>query len=265
MSDSFEHLTNAFGKFIKAGFIAAEAKFGLVGYWLGPTRLLNKFDTPIGNARERMLVASDAWRAHYPGLEDPYADLVQFLDGGGDIGRWENNVLDVTFPNGEMWGVPLGTFESVASGSLSLPQRDAPDRSDCPTCGSTKVARLVYGLVDMDKIDGELASGRAVLAGCDVSESSPHWHCTACGTEWGITEWASILAARRAREAAALAKREAEVLQRGVLEAVLRPTGLVRCPHCRRSFDTKSAASWDGTKHLSCGTYLVLKRSEADS
>jgi hypothetical protein len=265
MHESINHLASAFGRFVEAGFAPAEAKYGLLGFWLGPSRLPIKFDAPSGTARQRMLWASDAWAAHFPGLKNPYDDLLQFLDCGGDLGRWENNVLDVILPNGEIWGIPLSTFDALARGSIELPAKVIPERSDCPKCASKEVARLVYGLVDMDTISQELESGRAVLAGCDVGESSPQWHCNSCGNEWGITEWATILAARREREAAALAKREAEVLARGVLEATLRPSGLARCPFCKRSFDTNSAMSWNGTRHLSCGTYLSLKLSETDS
>lgn len=264
MSDSIALLAKAFRSFLEAGLIPAEAKYGLMGYWLGPSRLPFDLDNPPGDIRARALVASEAWVVHFSGFANPYADLLLFLDSGGAIGRWENNVLDVTLPNGEIWGVPIATLDALARGSLEPPSRTSPDRSDCPKCGSTDVARLVYGLVDIERISEELASGRAKLAGCDVEESSPNWHCNGCGSEWGVTEWAAILAARRERQEAALARRDAEALNRGVLEAALRPTGLARCPFCRRSFDTNSTMSWDGTRHQSCGTYLVLRRSEAD-
>ena len=34
--------------------------------------------------------------------------------------------------------------------------------------------------------------------------------------------------------------------------------GIVRCPHCEKSFHISSARSWDGERHLSCGMHLQL-------
>jgi hypothetical protein len=266
MHESFEHLTNAFRRFVDAGFTATEVKYGLLGFWLGPFRLPPKFDDRLpGPARQRIIWGSEAWPAHFPEFQNPYAELLQFLDSGGKFGRWEQNILDVTMPDGEIWGVPLSSFDAVARDSLHVPKRVIPETPNCTKCSSIKVARLAYGLIDQEKIKGEIESGRASLAGCDVSETSPQWHCNSCGNEWGVTEWATMLVARREREAAALAKREEEALRRGVLDADLRPNELARCPFCGRSFDTKSRLSWDGMRHLSCGTYLSLMPSGTGS
>lgn len=98
-----------------------------------------------------------------------------------------------------------------------------------------------------------------------VEASSPAWHCNHCSSEWRLAEAATRLAERQLREDVAREKRETEARQRGTLEAALRSTGLARCPHCRRSFDTRSRMSWYGARHLSCGTYLTLIYADDDA
>ena len=142
---------------------------------------------------------------------------------------------------------------------------DPAHPTNCPSCGSERVARIVYGFVDFLPLEGELALGGAVLGGCDVSETSHQWHCGSCGKEWGVTELASGLAELRVKSEAVLAQRDAEAQARGTLEAVLHSSGLARCPHCRRSFDTNATLSWDGKRHKTCGTYLRLTPSEQDA
>lgn len=58
----------------------------------------------------------------------------------------------------------------------------------------------------------------------------------------------------RARALAAL--KETPPLERGIRQVSMTAAGLIRCPYCSRSFDPRSSKSWDGERHLTCGTYL---------
>lgn len=55
----------------------------------------------------------------------------------------------------------------------------------CPHCGSTRVVRILYGMViptpeELAKPDG------LVLGGCVISEDSPKWQCRACHSAFGV-------------------------------------------------------------------------------
>ena len=53
----------------------------------------------------------------------------------------------------------------------------------CLKCGSDKIAEILYGLLAFsDGLREELDSGKIVLGGCCVSDQSPTWKCTSCGT-----------------------------------------------------------------------------------
>ena len=63
-------------------------------------------------------------------------------------------------------------------------------RSQCSVCGSTRIARILYGLPDFaDKgLQRDVDSERVILGGCIVFEDSPVWHCWNCGAEWGTMQ-----------------------------------------------------------------------------
>lgn len=129
----------------------------------------------------------------------------------------------------------------------------------CPVCDSPSVARIIFGLPsNMDEIESELESSKAILGGCSVLKDSPQWHCCECSHEWGISEWASYLAESEAKLEAEIAAKEASALARGVKNAYFVSESHVRCPYCQRSFSINSDMSWDGIRHKSCGTYLIL-------
>ena len=127
---------------------------------------------------------------------------------------------------------------------------------DCPTCGSHRIGRIVYGLVDVTKLADDLASGRIVLGGCTVSKSSHRWCCNSCGSQWG--DFAAEFEQREREDMEEQVRRDARARARGVMEAPLYPDGWARCPHCGYSFNSKARMSWDGEKHITCGTYLRL-------
>ena len=56
-------------------------------------------------------------------------------------------------------------------------------RPECPSCGSTKVAEIVFGYPTEETLEAG-TRGELVLGGCIVSEIDPEWHCTACDHEW---------------------------------------------------------------------------------
>jgi hypothetical protein len=61
-------------------------------------------------------------------------------------------------------------------------------RSKCSVCGSTRVARILYGLPDftIEELQRDVDSERIILGGCIVFEDSPAWPCWNCGAEWGV-------------------------------------------------------------------------------
>lgn len=51
----------------------------------------------------------------------------------------------------------------------------------CPNCGSLKVARILYGLIDelTPDLEKQLKEGKIVLGGCVIGEAK--WECADCG------------------------------------------------------------------------------------
>ena len=55
----------------------------------------------------------------------------------------------------------------------------------CPYCGSTDIARYVYGLVDLH--DDMLFNSKIALGGCIIEEDvSPKYQCNNCEKDFGI-------------------------------------------------------------------------------
>ena len=128
----------------------------------------------------------------------------------------------------------------------------------CPSCGGKYVARIEFGLPDLEALARQLDAGKVILGGCDVSIDSPQWHCSNCSHEWGTTEWAPHLRETEKQRKDKQSAKDAEADARGVLVAEIYPDGDVVCPHCKRTFTTNYSMSWDGSRHKSCGTYLKL-------
>jgi len=54
----------------------------------------------------------------------------------------------------------------------------------CPKCGSSKVARILYGYPIMtEKLECEINEGKYVLGGCMAEMRDPSWQCTECNTD----------------------------------------------------------------------------------
>lgn len=57
---------------------------------------------------------------------------------------------------------------------------------ECPFCGASRVADILYGLpVEDEDLIRDIEASRVVLGGCCVSEGMPTWRCVECAHEWG--------------------------------------------------------------------------------
>ena len=123
MLNAHAHLFTAFAKFLAAGIDASAATRGILGFWLGapPWSVARTVVPHSDDIRVRTSQASAAWDIECPQFPNPYTDILAFLDSGGDIGRWENNVLDVYLPSGNWTGIPLATFIGAAANNSFKP------------------------------------------------------------------------------------------------------------------------------------------------
>jgi hypothetical protein len=57
---------------------------------------------------------------------------------------------------------------------------------ECPSCGSTRIADIMYGLPAFDqKMQRDIEEGKIVLGGCCIAPDSPVWKCLDCGLDMG--------------------------------------------------------------------------------
>jgi hypothetical protein len=66
--------------------------------------------------------------------------------------------------------------------------RDASWPARCPRCGSLRVAKILYGYLDLDqqRIARALDDGVVAVGGCiGGGPGDSKWKCTACSYEWG--------------------------------------------------------------------------------
>lgn len=60
-----------------------------------------------------------------------------------------------------------------------------PEPNACSYCGSTNVAKYLYGYIALDdELEQQLDEGKIILAGCAISEDAPEYYCNDCGMEW---------------------------------------------------------------------------------
>lgn len=58
--------------------------------------------------------------------------------------------------------------------------------SQCPNCGSAKMAAILYGLPAFnEELQHQLDHGELVLGGCCITDDDPPWECINCGHRWG--------------------------------------------------------------------------------
>ena len=55
----------------------------------------------------------------------------------------------------------------------------------CPKCGSSKVARIIYGLpVWSSQLERADREGRLIMGGCCMTGDDPDSQCLSCGHRW---------------------------------------------------------------------------------
>ncbi len=55
----------------------------------------------------------------------------------------------------------------------------------CQYCGSTNIAKILYGLPAFSsKLDEDLKMGKVVLGGCCVTDDDPDRHCNNCNKDF---------------------------------------------------------------------------------
>ena len=60
-----------------------------------------------------------------------------------------------------------------------------PKHRTCPSCGSKKCARILYGYLAYSKeLERDLDAGKVVIGGCVVTGNDPNWRCLDCENEW---------------------------------------------------------------------------------
>jgi hypothetical protein len=74
-------------------------------------------------------------------------------------------------------------WESVMSKQKKLERWAAEGRPpSCPSCGSARIARILYGLPAFDnELEEALSQGTVTLGGCLVTGNDPEWACLGCG------------------------------------------------------------------------------------
>lgn len=102
MEHLYQLIASAFAKFQAAGLSIDRARIGLHGWWVA-----DGSDQPVARSEsqlDRALACQGAWTQRFENLPNPYSDLVAFYETGASLGRWENHILDVYGPSGEMLG-----------------------------------------------------------------------------------------------------------------------------------------------------------------
>jgi len=54
---------------------------------------------------------------------------------------------------------------------------------ECPSCGSSDVVPIVYGMPDAELAEAS-NKGEVELGGCVIMVDDPKWRCKACGHGW---------------------------------------------------------------------------------
>jgi YgiT-type zinc finger domain-containing protein len=57
-------------------------------------------------------------------------------------------------------------------------------RKQCPRCGSSNVAEILYGYPSPELMERR-RDEPIVLGGCEIHPDGPAWRCLECGEEWG--------------------------------------------------------------------------------
>jgi len=85
-----------------------------------------------------------------------------------------------------MWpqGEEVISMPSSGNGDTDLPK--APEDLNCPSCGSSEIAVILYGLPALsEELEKAIAERQVTLGGCLVYNGAPQWVCTACNDKFG--------------------------------------------------------------------------------
>ena len=53
--------------------------------------------------------------------------------------------------------------------------------SECPKCGSIKIAEILYGMPTFsEELQTAMDKGQVVLGGCCIRDDDPSWRCVEC-------------------------------------------------------------------------------------
>lgn len=55
------------------------------------------------------------------------------------------------------------------------------ERIDCPACEVGTLRPVLYGLVTDEEVQEKADRGEVILGGCERTQDSPEWECSACG------------------------------------------------------------------------------------
>lgn len=61
----------------------------------------------------------------------------------------------------------------------------------CPYCGSTDIARYIYGMPFLDDdMRKDLENGKLIVAGCEIlpDRPMPEKHCNSCKKDFGVAD-----------------------------------------------------------------------------
>jgi hypothetical protein len=80
----------------------------------------------------------------------------------------------------------IGTIAFIMIGCSTINEEHETSNSSCAKCKSNSVARIEYGLIDIEKISPELQEKlrkkEVILGGCLVYPQK--YHCNDCGHKW---------------------------------------------------------------------------------
>lgn len=80
----------------------------------------------------------------------------------------------------------IGILTIVMIGCCTINDELETSNSFCPKCKSNNVARIEYGLIDLNSSSSEfkekVRKGEVILGGCVVGPEN--CHCNNCGYEW---------------------------------------------------------------------------------
>lgn len=82
------------------------------------------------------------------------------------------------------YGEEIKDIEFVVE-EYSLTFNDFDERIKCPKCGSSEVAKILYGMPVFHLIEEDLEKGKIELGGCCITDNDPAYKCRSCNHKFG--------------------------------------------------------------------------------